>query len=432
VKIAFVGAGSYVFGPSILSQIYLEQKLQDVDLALIDPDLQTIDLLANVGRRMARENGLKTTITSHAERQAGLSGADFVICSASPQMKKRTAIDWEIIDKYIPGHQKSEFGGIAGLSYSLRQIALIESISDDMRQLCPHAWLLDAANPLPRVTQAAQENGIKTAGFCVAAISVYAMLWNIFFGEWLDFPFVAGRKKWELYTAGLNHFSWLLEFRDRASGIDLMPLLREQSLRNDAPKMNPVALQFLHDLGFLLVPGDEHTKDFLKPLKSAVKESVEPWHGNPNQRKERLELLKSVGDGQASWDGILKGEAWEKPIRFVDAMSGGPAADFHSMNLINDLNQVSNLPTYVFVETPCHVSGGKIVPKQVTLPEPVVNISRQTAAVTNAIVRAAREKRRSLVHEAVQMDPTVLDKRAGIEAIDICLLAHSDLLPVYS
>lgn len=39
-----------------------------------------------------------------------------------------------------------------------------------------------------------------------------------------------------------------------------------------------------------------------------------------------------------------------------------------------------------------------------------------------------RRGSRKLVHEAVESDPTVTDKSAGIEAIDECLKAHEDLI----
>ena len=432
LKIAVVGAGSYVFGPSVLAQTYLEQALPEVHLALVDPDLETIELLAAVGRRMAREHGLATTITTHADRTEALSGADFVICSASPQMQRRNAMDRAIIDEYIPGHLKTEFGGIAGISYSLRQIALIEAITDDMRRLCPDAWLLDVANPLPRVAQAAHENGVKTAGFCVASVSTYAMLWDIFYGQWLDYPFTDARQQWQITTAGLNHFCWLLEFRERATGADLLPVLRERLSTDNVSRANPRAQQCLRETGYLLVPGDDHTRDFLTPTGPSIGTAESPWHGNPQQRRQRLDLLHLVGEGTRPWDEILWGEAWEKPLQFIDALTGGPAVHFHAMNLVNGKHQISNLPTHVFVETPCRVSSGNVEPQTVRLPESVLTPCERTAGVTDVIVRAARERCRSLAHEAVHLDPTILDKFAGVRAIDACLTAHADLLPVYS
>ena len=227
-KIAAIGAGSFVFGPSVLAQTFLEYGLNDVHLALVDPDVETIELMAGVCRRMARERGLTATITTHADRAEALDGAGFVICSASPQMKARFQTDWRIIDEYAPGHLKTEFGGIAGIGYSLRQIALIRAVTDDMKRFCPQAWLLNVSNPLPRVAQAASENGIQTAGFCAVSLSSYGTLWRLLTGEHLAYPWEAARAKWRVTSAGLNHFAWVVGLEDRASGEDLLPLVRER------------------------------------------------------------------------------------------------------------------------------------------------------------------------------------------------------------
>ena len=432
MKIAFVGAGSYVFGPSLLTQVYLEQNLADVHLALVDPDVETIDLLAAAGRHLADRCGLATKITTHADRTEALDGADFVLCSASPQMQRRFAMDADIIDRYIPGHLKTEFGGIAGISNSLRQITLIEAIADDMGRLCPDAWLLDVANPMPRVAQAAQESGINTAGFCAVAQTAYSLASDILTKKQLDYPYDEGRQQWQITTAGLNHFAWLVEFRERSTGADLLPVLRDRVSAGDASRANPCAQQMLRETGFLLVPGDEHTQDFLTPPSAAADTVHVPWHGDPLQRRQRHELLRRIAADASSWDELRANEAWEKPVAFMAALTGGAPAHFPALDLINAGRQISSLPPQVFAETPCDVSAGRVEPHRITLPETVLPLCLRTAQVTDTIVRAAKARSISLVHQAVQLDPTVLNKAAGIRAIDACLAAHADLLPAYS
>ena len=173
-KAAIIGAGSFVFGPSVLKQAIIKHRLDGLELAMMDPNRAAVELMAGVGRRMARELGVKATITSHTDRETTLDGADFVICSAARELWRRFEMDCAIIRRHCPDHLITEFGGIAGISYSLRQIALIQEIVGDMKRLCPKAWLLDVANPLPRVAQAAHEEGVPTAGFCSVALSAYA------------------------------------------------------------------------------------------------------------------------------------------------------------------------------------------------------------------------------------------------------------------
>jgi alpha-galactosidase/6-phospho-beta-glucosidase family protein len=93
--------------------------------------------------------------------------------------------------------------------------------------------------------------------------------------------------------------------------------------------------------------------------------------------------------------------------------------------------QIPNLPRSVFVETPCTVTRDGPVPHTVELPSTVLPLCLRTALVTDTIVQAALLRKRVLVHQAVELDPTVQEKLAGIRAIDTCLEAHADLLPRY-
>jgi alpha-galactosidase len=431
IKIALVGAGSFVFGPSLLSQIFLEERLDGVELALIDPDGETAQLMAGVGRRMAREQGLKATITSHASREGALAGANFVVNSASVQMRRRFAMDRDIIHKNISAHLITEFGGIAGISYSLRQIAFIEGLAEDMRRECPEAWLLSVSNPLPRVAQAAHESGIRTAGFCSVSLSAYGMVSRILTGEPCYYPYEKVRERWKLNCAGVNHLVWVTELRDRATEEDLLPQLRKK-LRDGATSGNPRSDRMSLDTGYLLAPADDHTRDFFAPQAGDPRQEGEPWHGGEEERQQRLVALREIGDGNRAWDELLVHEAWEKPGQFIRAMARGGPSTLHSLNLVNDKGQIPELPANAFVETPCMVQANGPAPEKTPLPPSVSPYCALTALVTDTIVRAALTHKRSLVHAAVELDPTVLDKAAGIAAIDACLEAHTDLLPTYS
>ncbi len=429
VKIAAIGAGSFVFGPSVLQQALREHRLNDIELALMDVDGEVVEGMAAVGRRMAREAGLNSRVTAHTTLPTALDGADFVICSAARQMQRRYAMDCEIIDTYLPSHLVTEFGGIAGISYSLRQIALIEEIAAQMRRSCPEAWLLDVSNPLPRVCQAAHEAGIRTAGFCSVSASVLGALWRLFQGESLDYPWTPTEEAYEVTIAGVNHCSFLLAARERPSGADLLPALRAR-LAAGATLGSPRCERIARETGYLLLPNDRHTADFLEP-DGAPFERENPYHGSPEERARRLAQLNAIGAGTQPYDALLRHPSWERPLDWIAALAFEKPARFHTLSLINT-GQIANLPSTIFAETGCTVTAQGPQPDQVTLPESVLPICLRAAEVTDTIVRAARNRSRNLVHEAVERDPTVLDKAAGLRAIDACLAAHADILPAYS
>ena len=147
LKIAVIGAGSFVFGPSMVQQVIVEHRLHNVELALVDVDAEMVELMASVGRHIAQQKGVSLHISAHTSHAEALDGADFVICSVARQGFKRYEMDYQIIQQYSPGHQITEFGGVAGISNSLRQIAMIVELTDEMQRYCPQAWLFDIANP---------------------------------------------------------------------------------------------------------------------------------------------------------------------------------------------------------------------------------------------------------------------------------------------
>jgi len=427
-KVSVIGAGSYVFGPSVLNQAVRENRLGGIHLALMDLDGDMVELMAGLGRRMAEDAGVGLTVTAHTDRGEALDGADFVVCSAARELRKRFLIDCEIIDRHLPGHWVTEFGGIAGISYSLRQIALIEEIAADMKERCPGARLFNTANPLPRVCQAAHECGVDTVGFCSVSLGFYSQLWQVYEGHGLPYPFEAGRQRWEATMGGVNHFVWLLDLRDKTTGEDRLAEYYER-IREGHSSGNPRGESFIERTGCQLLPNDHHISDFLEPEGPPPARHV-PQHGSPEERERRIELLRSAAEGREPVDRLLEHQSWERPMDLVAATVTGRPVHFSSVNLING-GQLSGLPERVFVETPATATAEAIRPERLALPDAALELTRRAAAVTDTIVRAARQRSRTGVHDAVEMDPTIIDKSAGRQAIDECLRAHADILPQY-
>ena len=428
VKVAVLGAGSFVFGPSLLKDAIIERRLGGIELALVDTRQDAAELMAGVGQRMAREMGVDAAITACADRATALDGADFVICCAADDLARRFAADCEIIQKYCPGHRVSEFGGIAGISYSLRQVALIQQIVADMKRYCPRAWLLNLANPLPRVLQAARDEGARAVGFCSVSLSAYGLVWKALHGQALEYPFEPARSKLDITMAGLNHFAWILRLADAETGNDMYPVLREK-IRTGALDDQPLTKRVFEETGYLLAAGDNHVRDFLEPHPD-VPPRMEPWHGSAEERSGRMAQLKDVAEGRAPLWPLFQKESWERPMSLIGAMAFGKPASFHALNVANN-GYMPALPATVFVEMPALAARVGPVPERIQLPFAVQPLCRRTAAMNDLIVRGARWRKRELVDEAIDLDPTIIDKSAGRQAVTACIEAHQDVLPHY-
>lgn len=428
VKVAVIGAGSYVFGPSVMYDAIVGQRLEGLELALIDPNRDSVELMAAIGRRMAGETGVGTIVSAHTERQKALDGADFVICSAARDLQRRFSMDVDIIHRIAPDHLVTEFGGVQGISYSLRQIALIEEIVADMRKLSPKAWLLDSANPLPRVCQTAHESGISTAGFCCNSMGGHHFVGQVMMGIEEDYPWSTVQARYEMISAGMNHFTWMINLLERKTGKDVAGefcgRLRASGLFRDS-----VTGSLLEETGFWCPNGDDHMRDFIPPTHFTTPLSMTS-HGSSTEREQRFNQLRDAAEGRGDWKWLIAHRAWEKPMDFVAALAFGRKCEFYSLNLINR-GQIPNLPEGVFVETPATCSADGPLPRTVSLPEPILRQSKNTAEVTETIVRAAKKRSRKLLRRAVELDPTIIDKKSGMDALDECLKAHADILPEY-
>ena len=102
MKIVIIGIGSFTFGPSVLSQALAENTLPNLELVLVDLDRDLAELMAAVARRMASPANRDVKISATTDRRSALSGADFVVCSASPGMQRRFEKDCQIIAQFLP------------------------------------------------------------------------------------------------------------------------------------------------------------------------------------------------------------------------------------------------------------------------------------------------------------------------------------------
>lgn len=429
LKITVLGAGSFVFGPSVLHQAIVEQRMTRLHLALCDVAQEVLEPLAGVGRRMAHEHGVDVTFTTHLDVGEALDAADFVLSAVAVEMRRRFAIDRQIALRNDPAHLVSEFGGVCGISYSLRQVAFMERLAWQMRCRCPRAMLLTVSNPLPRVCQAATALGIATAGFCSQSLFAYDMVSRLLDGESSSYPFANARERYALTLGGINHLSWVTSIRDCRDGRERRPDV-VAAVRAGRTSGQPRVESLLLETGYLVSSGDQHSMDFLPP-DPRVRSIEESSHGSSDERRARLDELREIAAGTRPWQALLGHPSWEKPIAVIDAMTGGPEAAVHAVNLPN-AGQIEALRRGAIVETAARATSRGIVPVETSLPESVVSYLRSATAVTDAIVAAALGRSRRWLHEAIDLDPSIVDKLAARRAIEECLQAHADLLPPFA
>jgi alpha-galactosidase len=153
VKICFVGAGSTIFAKNVLGDCILTPELGEFIISLYDIDPVRLEdsrlMLENINKKY---NG-KATIVASLNRREALADANFVVNAIQVGgYEPCTVTDFEIPKKYGLRQTIGDTLGVAGIFRALRTIPVLEEITADMKEVCPHALFINYTNPMAMLT----------------------------------------------------------------------------------------------------------------------------------------------------------------------------------------------------------------------------------------------------------------------------------------
>jgi len=461
VKIVIIGAGSASFGLNSLATLLREPALRGSTLALVDTNVTGLALVRRLAERMNADWNAGLTIESSTDRRAVLDGAAFVVCSIEVGPREELwRRDWEVTLRHGLRQPYAENGGPGGFAHAARNIPFILDIARDMEELCPRALFVNLSNPLPRLCRAITKyTSITPVGLCHQIGYGYGMV-GVTLADRLGLEAPAelqdpdathDRAFWEvarhfqarvralvdIKAAGLNHFTWMLDVRDRRNGDDLYPELRARFL--DLPAgYEPLTRDMLRLTGLLPVPGDTHLSEYLSYTHNPA---TKPWE------RYNLHLYH--------WERAARGrdEMWGEIESLAEA--GGPALErlrhvhgegvfevvhgvAHDANLYRDAinvpndGAIGNLPDDTIVEVPAVIGGSGALPLRIgALPPVVAELCRREATRVEFVVDAAARGSRELALQALALDPTVDDLDVARAVLDDYIETHAHVLPQF-
>jgi alpha-galactosidase len=454
-KVVIIGAGSTIFGLNTLVTLVRSPRLRGSTLSLVDLNAEGLSLIDALARRLNCEWQAGLTIESSTRRQDVLTGADFVIVSIEVGPREGTwQRDWQIPLQFGVRQPYGENGGPGGFAHTLRQVPEMLAIARDMERLCPDAWLINFTNPVPRLCLAVSRHSrIKVVGLCHQINEAYMMAGvaladrygvevppglssNAHPDVWPKARSVAAhmRPLVDVKAAGLNHFTWILDLRDRRSGEDLYPAFR-QGFRDLPPDFEPLTRAVFETMGLCPVPGDSHLAEYL------------PWCHDPQTRPwEKYNLFlydwaRAQADRDHGWSTIQAMALGDEPVdplrtargegaaQIIEGLLGGEEIYWDAVNIPNQ-GHIHNLPDGAIVELPALVGGWGIQGLNVgPLPEAIAELCRREIAVASLAVEAAVTGDRQTALQALLLDPCINDLDAARAILEAYLTEYADYLP---
>ncbi|WP_031085258.1 6-phospho-beta-glucosidase [Streptomyces sp. NRRL WC-3549] len=414
MKLAVVGGGS-TYTPELIDGFArLRDTLPIEELVLVDPAADRLDLVGPLARRIFAKQGHPGRITTTADLDAGVGGADAVLLQlrVGGQAAREQDETWPL----ECGCVGQETTGAGGLAKALRTVPVVLDIAERVRRTNPDAWIIDFTNPVGIVTRALLQAGHKAVGLCNVAIGFQRK-----FARLLD----VAPAEVHLDHVGLNHLSWELGVRlGGPDGEDVLPrLLAEHGetiaadLRMPAPLLDRLGVVPSYYLRYFYAHDEVVRELGTKPSRAAEVAAMEKellaLYGDP-ALDEKPALLAKRGGAFYS----------EAAVDLAASLLGGGGSPVQVVNTYNN-GTLPFLPDDAVIETQARVDGSGAAPLAVPALDPlfaglVANVTAYEDLALEAALRGGRDR----VYKALLAHPLV-GQFAYAEQLTDRLIAHN-------
>jgi alpha-galactosidase len=447
VKITIVGAGSRSFGRSSIRDVLLSDALVEagIELVLMDRLEGPVADAAAYANTVAQRLGRCASIEATTDLERALDGASFVVKAIEVDRFLYWSQDFHIPRHYGFRQVFGENGGPGSLFHALRNMGPTVEIARTMERLCPDALLLSFTNPEHKLCEAVSRlTSIRALGLCH----------GVFMGLH-QLAALLGRSVEQLdaQACGINHFTWFQHIRDRETGEDLYPRLREVEREGDW-------LSDWHEIGLARIlfrryglwpaPGANHYGEYIgwadEFVASELQFYYDPADGHPWETGDIPEFVYSLSGDKTTrpWRKPREGEAPAEPQRadaplrpsgelavpIMEAVGCGARRELEAVNIPN-MGAIPNLPEDMVVEVPAvaDTDGVRAVPMR-PLPEAIAAMLRTQASINRLLVEAFAERSRDKLLQAILLEPTVHSYRNAVAMMNEMLRLQAGILPL--
>ncbi len=420
-KIAMIGAGSLVFGKTLMADFLSTPALAGSEYRLMALTHARLDKMTDFVGRMIRDNGVKATVKATTDRREALRGADYVVVMIQVGGVEGFKYDYEIPMKYGVDNCIGDTMGPGGIFRAQRHIPALLEIAAEMRELCPNALLFNYANPMAMCCWAlGTVEGLKFIGLCHGVQTTMDLVASYTNLPKDDIDFVA---------AGINHMAWFLKLEHK--GKDLYPLLKANFEKPGYYVNEKVRAEVMRHFGYFMTESTGHLSEYL-PYFRKNKKALELYCDEPAFGGETGAYYKycaMIDEKFKKLDPLsiestkLGKRSAEYCSHIIEAMETGNIFRLNG-NIRND-GYIENLPNGCCVEVPIYVDRMGLHATHVgKLPRALAALNMTNVLVQGLSVEAALTGDVEMLVEAVALDPLT----AAVLTLDEIRRMTSDLL----
>ena len=431
VKIVTIGGGSSYTPELVEGFIKRHKELPVRELWLVDiqEGSEKLDIVGKLAKRMVKKANIDMKIYTTLNREEALKDADFV----TTQLRVGQ-LDARIKDERIPlshGVMGQETNGAGGLFKALRTVPVILDIVEDIKRLCPNAWLINFTNPAGIVSEAVfRYSDFKNyIGLCNVPIGMKKEVAKILEVE---------SDRIEMDFAGLNHMVYGLKVC--LDGKDITSEAVEKFSEHNSSMKNIKAIEFnkefVNALGVIPCPYHRYyykKEDMLRSELESFKEGKIRGQVVKELEKELFEIYKDESLDIKPPQLEQRGGAYysDAACNLINSIYN----DKKDIQVVNTLNNgaISDFKNDEVVEVSCIIT--KQGPKPISmgcLPESINGLVRQIKSFELAAAKAAVFGDYNSAYVALCINPLTPSDDIAKIILDEMLEAHKDYLPKFN
>lgn len=435
LKIAFIGAGSLVFGRNLLTDIITFPIFRNnTIICLEDLDPKRLDLMYNYMQKYKEcypQDTQGITFEKTTDQKKAVEDAKYIINTVHIGGLDAFKLDIEIPFKYGVSQCIGDTLGPGGVFRFLRSVPFFKSLLNDIKEVGSttrnkgiRPLILNYTNPMAMNTWFC--NNItpdSTIGLCHGVQGTATLLRLLISSET---SIKLSPKDFSYMCAGINHMAWFLEakYRDpqnfNGTWIDAYPVLNHIIENNpESVLIEKLRFDMMKATGYFMTESSGHLSEYL-PYYRKREDLLEEFKGsNEGHRSLRHSedyymQFKNQGSMEKYFMMRMKRERLqykEKPsgeyaAKIINALETGEPFRFNGNILNKEGALITNLPKESCVEVSIFADRHGLHPQGgIKLPTVCQALCTSNIMVQKAAVEGALELNKEKIYHAILLDP---------------------------
>jgi alpha-galactosidase len=404
-KVTLLGAGSGFCQPLFTDILSIEGIDDAGTIGMVDIDSRRLAINVKLMKRVLELKGKKNwKLQASTDRRSVLPGSDYVINTIEVSGVPTVRLDNDIPLKYGIDQCIGDTIGPGGIMKALRTVPVWLQILEDVKRLCPRAFVLNYTNPMSIMSLAA----VRTLGnqpFVGLCHSVQGSTKGL--AHWLNIPY----EDFVWKCGGINHMAWVTEATYK--GRDMYPRLKAFAANPEKLKHDPVRFEIMKQFGYYVTESSGHFSEYVpyfRKRKDLIKKHCgDGYNGRssfyadswPSWRKATDDKRLAMAQGTQE---IPLGRGHEYASDIIEGHRLGRTKIIYAS--VPNTGLIPNLPQTGVVEVAVTVDKRGFGPQYFgPLPEQVAALCRANMAVFELAVDGILKRNRESIVHAMMVDP---------------------------